>query len=155
MKRRYDNVIGTKPSVFYFLSFTVGLPMTLLGAVAAILMMLTGHKPFKFQRCFCFRVGKHSGFSLGCFIFVGRKCGEALLVHEFGHSIQNCMYGPFMPFIVGLPSSVRFHYRRFCTRVLKRRFKTPYEGIWFEAEATALGKSYIRQLNVKEKETAV
>lgn len=150
-RRRYDNIIGTDAAVYYFLSFTVGLPMSLLGAALAALMLLGGHKPFMFYKCFCFEIGKYSGFSLGCFVFVGKRCKRELLVHEFGHSIQNCMYGPFMPFVVGIPSAVRFHYRRFRSRVLKQKLTSPYESVWFEAEATALGESYIRRLKNKAK----
>lgn len=127
--------------------------MTFVGALWALVMLITGHKPFKFYRCICFRVGKHNGCNMGLFIFAGGECKEELLIHEHGHAIQNCLYGPFMPFVVGLPSSVRFNYRRFCRRVLKKKLITPYEGIWFEAEATALGKDYIKRL--QQKETAV
>ncbi len=149
MKRRNNNIIGTSAILFYFLSFTVGLPMTLLGCITSIVMFLCGYKAKIYNHCIVFTCGKFSGFSLGCFIFIGKHCKESLLIHELGHSVQNCLYGPLMPFIVALPSFVRFHYRRFCTHKLHRRLTTPYEKIWFEAEATTLGKDYKKRIDKK------
>lgn len=120
--------------------------MTLLGAALATIMLLCGHKAKIYNRCFCFICGKCSGFSLGCFIFVGKYTKEKLLQHEVGHAVQNCMYGLLMPFIVALPSFIRFHYRRFCQRRLHRRFPAAYDSIWFEAEATAIGKDYTKRI---------
>ncbi len=146
MKRRTENIIGTSAFWFYFLSFTVGLPMSILGCIVALIMLLLGYKAKIYNRCICFTCGKYSGFTLGCFIFVGKHCGEKLLQHELGHALQNCMYGLLMPFIVALPSFFRYHYRRFCIRRLHKRLHVAYENIWFEAEATALGKDYAKRL---------
>ncbi|MBR6594522.1 MAG: hypothetical protein IKK83_05015 [Clostridia bacterium] len=148
-RRRTENLLGTSPFLFYFLSFTVGLPTTLGGCILALIMLITGHKPERFCRAVCFRTNGNSGMSLGVFIFVGKRCREELLIHEFGHSVQNCLYGPLMPFVVNIPSFTRFHYRRFKTKFLHKRLLTGYEDIWFEAEASALGRDYIKRLNAK------
>lgn len=145
--RRTENLISTNGPLFYILSFTYGLPMTLIGCVGALFMLVTLHKPFVFERCLCFRVGRYSGCSLGIFIFIGGEFKEELLVHEFGHSVQNCLYGPLMPFVVALPSFVRFHYRRIKKFVFHQRLTSDYESIWFEKEATALGKDYLLRLS--------
>lgn len=146
MKRRTENLIGTSPFLFYFLSFTVGLPMTIIGCLVSLLMLICGYKAKLYKRCICFSCGKHSGFSLGCFIFVNKNSDEKLLEHELGHAIQNCMYGLLMPFIVSIPSFIRYHYRRFYVRRLHRRLTTAYDSIWFEKEATALGKDYAKKI---------
>ena len=143
--RRTENLIPASPALFYFLSFTVGLPMSFLGAILAFFVLITGHKPTVYHNCICFRCRKKDGCSLGCFMFVGRFSSEELLMHELGHAIQNCLYGPLMPFLVGIPSSTRYHYRNFKQKVLHKKLTTRYDSVWFEAEATALGKDYVKR----------
>ena len=43
------------------------------------------------------------------------------------------MFGPLMPFIVAIPSCIRYWFRRFTKPT------TMYDGIWFERQATNLG----------------
>ena len=88
-----------------------------------------------FEKC-----GNFGGFDLGP-VFVTRRGASAHLKnHELGHAIQNCILGPFMPFVISLPSSVRYWYREF--RYNRRGKKPPcaYESIWFEKWATELGE---------------
>lgn len=123
--------------IFYLLSFTWGLPVTLAGCFAALFLRLCGVRAKRVGHCFCFRKGHGwGGFSLGVFIFVCEEATNKTLWHEHGHGLQNCVFGPFMPFIVSIPSAVRYRYRRL------KKDKTslkPYESAWFESQASRIG----------------
>ena len=72
----------------------------------------------------------------------------ATLNHEFGHSIQNCYLGLFMPFLVAIPSAIRYWYRELIVRWgIKKYWELPdYDSIWFERTATSFGNMYYREL---------
>lgn len=126
---------------FYILSFTWGLPVTISGCIIALLFLITGHKPKRFGYCFRFESKRlKGGCSAGVFIFSKKDPSSHLLCHEHGHGVQNCLYGPLMPFLVSIPSSTRYHYRNLKYRITRKPNKTPYESIWFESQATKLGK---------------
>ncbi len=130
---------------FYLRSFTWGLPVNIGGAVVALGMLATGHKPKRFGSCICFEAGKNwGGGSLGVFLFTCRNASRRLMEHEHGHSIQNCFYGPLMPFAVNLPSSARYWYRKAVQAVRPGKALPPYDSVWFEAEATRLGGEYMK-----------
>ena len=60
--------------------------------------------------------------------------------HEHGHAIQNCYYGP-KQVVITVMSALRYH--KF--NKLKKEGKSlpeGYDDIWYEAEATALGRKY-------------
>ena len=61
------------------------------------------------------------------------------MCHEYGHSLQNCILGPFMLIVVNLPSTVRYWYRRIAMSLGKAP-KKPYDSIWFEGQATKWGR---------------
>ena len=137
-----------KKSLFYILTFTWGLPVTVSGCIIAFLFLITGHKPKRFGYCLRFESSRlKGGFSAGMFIFAKKGASKYLLCHEHGHGVQNCLYGFFMPFFVSIPSSTRYHYRKFKKCILRRPNNTPYESIWFEAQATEFGKQF-RDLDV-------
>ena len=130
---------------FYLLSLTWGLLMNLAGGIAAAAMLLTGHKMHRFGPCFYFEHGKDwGGMDWGMFIVVCKGADQRLLSHELGHAMQNCRFGPFMPLLVGLPSSLRYHFRKLQKKVTGKEPKTPYDSIWFEAQATKLGQEYLK-----------
>ena len=75
-------------------------------------------------------------------------------MHEYGHSIQNCFYGPLMPFIVMIPSIIRFWYIEIFYYRKKKKYGKAYDSIWFEKQATNLGTNFYHNLlnNQKGKE---
>lgn len=126
-----------------FLSHTWGIAMTLIGYGARFVFLCTGNKGEKRGFAKVYKVGKGwGGVSLGTTIIVARDCATtSTIAHELGHGIQNAMYGIFTPFIVSIPSAIRYHYREH----LKKKGvkpKTGYDDIWFEAQATKLGIEY-------------
>ena len=128
---------------FFILSFTWGLPVTLLGLIVSLVLIVSGHKPHKNSYGWYFKFGfKNAGFSLGPTAIVGTP-SQYLLIHEFGHSLQNCLYGPAMLFLT-LFSIIRFWYREFLVRVCKvdRGTLPDYESNWFENQASEIGMFY-------------
>lgn len=129
---------------FWVLSLTWGLPMTLIGAIIALGCLITGHKPKRFHNNVYFTFGEGGwGFNCGAFFFLS-KDAEIIEMkqHEAGHGIQNIIFGVFMPFIVALPSVIRFGWREYLVKSGKAYYWNlpPYDSIWFEGMATRLGK---------------
>lgn len=130
---------------FYLRSFTWGLPCNIGGSAVALALLAAGRKPHKYGKCIQFDVGNlWGGGSLGIFMFTGKNVPERIKAHEHGHSIQNCYYGPFMPLLVNVPSSSRFWYRKAAEKLCPGRKLPPYDSAWFEAEASALGREYMK-----------
>lgn len=132
---------------FWIASFTWGFPMTLVGCFVAITLMLTGHKPHRFHYLVYFEVGKNwGGFNCGCFFVINSGGSLNMKQHESGHGIQNIIFGWLMPFLVGIPSVVRYWYREYLMGSGKKKYSElpDYDSIWFEGLATRLGEKYFR-----------
>lgn len=67
-------------------------------------------------------------------------------MHEWGHGIQNIILGPLMPFLVAIPSCIRYWYRELLVRSGEKKYADlpDYDSIWFEGWATKLGKKYYK-----------
>lgn len=140
------------PVLFYVLSFTWGLPTTLAGCAAALVLRLRGLKPQKWGYCRYFSYGKGNwgGMSLGIFFMMDQSASVHIKNHEHGHAIQNCFFGPLMPFLVSAPSFVRYWYREYRKRVRHVPPKTAYDAIWFEGQATRLGTALMEKRAARE-----
>ena len=133
--------------LFYLVSFTWGLPLTLVGCIVATVLLITGHKPKKWGYCYYFEVGKGwGGLELGPFFLVNKNASERTKNHELGHGLQGCWFGPLMPFIVSIPSAIRYWYRELRAKTGKP-CKTSYYSIWFEKQANELGDQFINWYN--------
>lgn len=91
-------------------------------------------------------VGKSwGGLEMGCFFFCCEQSANSdyLRNHECGHGLQNIIFGPLMPFIVGIPSAVRYWYRHLKYGRHGQQAPTEYDAIWFEDMATRWGTKYI------------
>lgn len=139
-------------AAFYLLSFTWGLPVTLAGCVCAGYHCLRGRRPQKWGCCFYFEYGDRpwGGTSLGVFFFKDKSESVHIKNHEHGHAVQNCVLGPFMPFVVAIPSFTRYWYREYLRRVRGVQPKTPYDAVWFEGQATRLGTEFVRKIQERE-----
>ena len=130
--------------IFWLLSLTWGLPMTLVGGVVYLALRITGHKPKKAGYATYFEIDAcNGGFSAGPVIVTCKNPGMYLLSHEHGHSINNCQLGPFM--VVGSIASVaRYWYREL--RYHRRGLIPPtaYDDFWFEALATKTGREFFK-----------
>lgn len=112
MKKAFQKIPKPIRTVlFYALQWTWGLPQNLFGALAALVLkgrrfryhdaLVTLYKPVSFM-------SNRYGFSLGMFIFMPEGWPESaqkrLVVHEYGHTVQSLIIGPFYLPAVGLPS---------------------------------------------------
>ncbi len=124
--------------------------MSLYGAVVALVLMATGHKPMRWDYCVCFEVGRGwGGMEMGMFFVTERDATPHLKCHEHGHGIQNCYFGPFMPILVCIPSSLRYWFRRITGAVSPKRYRRfpDYDAVWFEGQASTMGKKLHAWLN--------
>ncbi len=70
---------------------------------------------------------------------------EYINPHEFGHTVQNCLFGPLFPFLVAIPSATRYWLRE----IFPNKEWGPYDGAWFEDAATQCGDYIIKYLEDK------
>ena len=109
--------------IFYVLSWTWGCIMTVIGAIGALGLLITGHKPKRFHHMIYFEVGRSwGGVNFGMFFFTSKGCGLSTKQHETGHGFQNAVLGPLFPFLVGLPSATRCLLYDFPTRKSKTKY---------------------------------
>lgn len=134
-----------KRILFYIASFTWGLPMSLIGLVVIGFLA-----PFKRVHVYHGRlygeVGTNwGGLELGCFFICDRNSSNLLKNHECGHGLQNCLWGPLMPFVISIPSAIRYWYREILSRVDFQKYKQlpDYDAIWFEGQATRWGSDFV------------
>lgn len=128
---------------FYTLSFTWGLPLTLVGLFVGAILISIGKKPKKYGACWYFEVGENwGGLNLGLIFLVSINPINYTLNHEHGHAIQNCYFGFLTPFVISIPSVIRYWYREYRMRIGKP-CTTGYYDIWFEKQASLLGFDYI------------
>ena len=129
-----------KKFLYYFLSFTWGLPLTLAGCIVALVLTIAGKKSKKFGLVRYFTIGKNwGGLELGVFFLTDPHENYKTKCHEFGHSLQNCIWGPLMIFVICLPSVIRYWYRELKYNRKGKNPPTKYDDIWFEGQATEWG----------------
>lgn len=129
--------------LFYILNLTWGLPMTLIGGIVCLVLIGLDKRPTNHGGCLCFTVGKNwGGVSFGLVMIVSRQATDITKNHELGHAVQNALYGFLMPFMVSIPSAIRYWYRR----GKDPSTLTPYDYIWYEGQATRWGDKYYNSL---------
>ena len=109
--------------VYWLIQCTWGCIMTLIGAIAALGLIITGHKPKLLGPTVYFEVGHNwGGLELGGFFLCDKESPMSTKYHEAGHSLQNLVLGPLMPFLVCIPSATRYWLREFKTRIAMLSF---------------------------------
>lgn len=97
-----------KTVFFWVWSCTWGVVMTLIGAVGALVLIIGGKQPLVFHGRVYFQLGRGwGGVSLGAFFFLSTTSPDSTKQHEAGHTVQNLIFGPLMPFVVCIPSAFR------------------------------------------------
>lgn len=128
--------------LFWILSFTWGLPLTLAGIIVGLILRLCNVRYFKYNYSYVFIIGKNwGGFTLGPVVLVGERYDDHILAHEFGHGLQNCLFGPFT-ILITLASAIRYWYRIIMKRAFPRYPLPEYDAIWFEGMATRMGYKF-------------
>lgn len=136
-------------ALYWILSLTWGIIMSFIGFIVALVILILKGEPYKNGCSIIIEIGEGwGGLSLGCFTFYGetstRMQYEHLRKHEFGHSLQNCIMGPFFIFLVAIPSAIRYQYY---THKIKKGYNFPYgwyDSVWFEKTATKWGIKAMR-----------
>lgn len=129
--------------VYYFLSFTWGLPMTLVGCIVALILTIGGKRPKKYGRCWCFEFDVNYGLELGIFFIAPKGNYTSLKNHEHGHGIQNLWLGIFTPLVVSIPSAVRYWIREIKHLINPTKKLSSYDSIWFEGTASSSGDKFM------------
>lgn len=142
--------------LYWFLSLTWGIIASAIGAVVSLFAIIFGGKPHKNGCTIIIEIGGHwGGLELGCFALCSNYSKnypsyyEEIRRHEFGHSIQNIILGPFFIFIVSIPSAIRYWYERISNSHGKYFPPDWYDSIWFEGTATRVGTRIINWLESK------
>lgn len=130
MKKKTSEII--RKHGYTVLQWTWGLPQTLIGAVLYAAHKNDDHFDYRGARATAWN--KDAGISLGKFIFVPRRAGQDagkfLLEHEYGHSLQSLILGPFYLLLVGAPSILwnrHPYFRRKRKRSGKSYYSAPFE----------------------------
>ena len=133
-----------KRILFYVLSFTWGALMSIIGAIGTLILLPFGEQKIFHGRVYTVIGANWGGVCLGCFFFVSKSSANSnhTRAHECGHGLQNCLWGPLFPIVIGIPSSIRYFYRNWRTKK-GNPCKTDYDDIWFEGQATRWGKKYV------------
>lgn len=142
--------IKTLPNVkyrwlYYLLQFTWGLPMNLIGAIVALVLVCFGKRAKLYGWNYCFELPVNFGLELGVFFIAPVNDSVGIKDHEHGHAIQNIYFGPFCIGIVSIPSAIRFWIRE-VQYMINKPPKTKYDDVWFEGQATKSGTHFINNL---------
>ena len=130
--------------LYYILSYTWGILMVLAGLCVELVFKLLKIPVQKYGPCRVYRYGERwGGLSLGHTIIVSTNANEDTLNHEFGHSIQNAIFGPIFV-ILALLSAIRYHYFKIKIQNNKYHELPPYDSFWLERDASILGNTYIK-----------
>ncbi len=127
-----------KRFLYTLLQCTWGLPQTLVGLVLFLVNKKKGCPCRIYHGGVCTTWNRGGGVSLGLFFFCEE--GERLVRHEYGHTIQSLLLGPFYLLLVGLPSLVWCNLPYF--RRYRKRTGTPYSALYCEGWADRLGERY-------------
>lgn len=135
--------------LFYFLSFTWGLLWTIIGLLAFLFVLpFTNEnrcvKIYRGRLVIHFKKANFGGASLGLVIFTS-SMRKSLLNHEVGHSIQNIYFGPLFPFLVAIPSGIRYQLFDWLDTRHRNKYneRLDYDRAWFEGQATKLGNKHL------------
>ena len=100
-------------ALYWLVQWTWGLPQNLLGGILAAGLLIArpefAHDLRFFHGALVVRWPLRSSMALGIFIFFGQTGhpdADAILVHEYGHTIQSCILGPLYLPVIGLPSLI-------------------------------------------------
>lgn len=157
MKKSNKIILGI---LWWLWQLTWGALMTYPGLiVTAFCIVFLKGKPHKNGFSYIVEIGGNwGGLEIGAVSLCGnysisdQKWFNYVRKHEFGHNMQQLIFGPFQLFVVWIPSSIRYWYQR--TMVDKKGKYFPkdwYDSIWFEKIATNWGTNVINKLENRKK----
>ena len=139
-----------KTIVYWFIQCTWGCICTTLGFLVFICTCWFTEKRIYKGAVVSYIGHNWGGVNLGPFVFIYEEAknywveDRRINEHEWGHSIQNLFWGPLQLFVIDIPSAVRYWYREFLQQYYWEKYINlpPYDAIWFEGQATAIGEKY-------------
>ena len=140
--------------LYWLLNFTWGFLMTFAGLLVSLVLICIGRKPMRWQRTWFFNVGDSwGGCSIGVMFLRDSISVESINEHEHGHMYQNAILGPLFIFVVAIPSAIRYWHFSICE---KKGVKTKdYDAIWFEGNASEIGRMSSKQSLKEDKKDEV
>lgn len=139
---------------YWLVQLTWGALMTYPGLlVTAFCILFLKGKPHRNGYSYIVEVGGNwGGLELGAVALCGsyaQKDGpcydmnwyEHTRRHEFGHTLQQLVFGPLQLFVVGIPSTIRYWIIHFKQKAGKS--VPEYDSVWFEGTATKFGTKAI------------
>ena len=154
--------------IYYFLQFSWGIIQNLIGALQAFRYRKS--RRFRYGPALVFCWDRRYSMGMGLFIFLGmypyvhrpgkesgrfaddidwiRHIDRRILRHEYGHTIQSLILGPFYLPLIGLPSMIWHRSRR--AREFRNRRDISYFSFFSEKWADHLGEKYEPQGKLEE-----
>ncbi len=148
-----------RAALYIFIQCTWGAIQTLAGFVFFLINVRKKH--YFYHGSIVTEWDSLSSVSLGMFLFVTKarlrdrrtdasvklkETSRALLVHEYGHTIQSLVLGPFYLPVIGLPSLV---WATASKPKLKRLNGAPYSAFWTEHSANILGEKVTKERSLE------
>lgn len=134
--------------------------MTIAGLFTTLFILLFMRKKATFHKngySFIIEIGGNwGGVNLGAISLCGSYSKtnpywyEHTRKHEFGHSIQNIIFGPFQLFLVAIPSVIRYWYKIIMQKKGKIFDNNWYDSCWIEGTATRWGTKAIEKIESKK-----
>lgn len=141
--------------LYYLLACTWGILLTVIGLLITIVLGIAKlfNKNIYFEKYYWIYGIKAGpvywgGLEMGLMFIRDQKSINSVNEHEFGHTFQNCLFGPLMPFIVTIPSAIRYWYQEL--RFRKGKENKPYDSMWFEDAATQCGRYAVLYIETKQ-----
>lgn len=125
--------------LYWLLNCTWGILTTLAGCFISLSMLCIGKKPQRWSSAWYFKIGRFwGGMQMGTMFLRDEISCISSNSHEFGHTFQNAILGPFFILLVAIPSAIRYWIRYF--KEEKMQSLNAYDSIWFEGSATSIGE---------------
>lgn len=133
--------------IYYSLQMTWGILQNVLGLFVWLYVLATGPKEKRhfFYGALVTRWNSKASMSLGMFLFLGTD-DERVIVHEYGHSIQSLILGPFYLPIIGIPSFIWANSPHYIRNRKRGRYK--YTSFYPEKWANLLGRLFTGKMPI-------
>lgn len=147
MIKKFENLINKQALwlsnhmwLYWILNFTWGIIMSIIGLIVSLVLIILGNKPQRepSQKTWHFKVKEDwGGVTLGTIYIRDTTSTDHVSYHEYGHTFQNAILGPLFPFLVAIPSCIRYWIFEF--RYRKGLPNPDYDDFYVEHSATLIG----------------